>query len=73
MHEPDITMEGVLPQVQHAYTSGPCLMGGYLRHQRYPHTIFNQLDDGFQFIQLANLTQGEMHLPKEAIHLSAPE
>ena len=73
MDEADIAMEGVLPQIQRAHPGGPVLIGRRLRHQRYTDAIFDQLDNGLQFIQLAHFTQSEMHLPQETIDLPAAE
>ena len=73
MDEADITMEGVLPQVQRTHPGRPILMGRRLRHQRNTDAIFDQLDNGLQFVQLAHFTQGEMHLPQETIDLPAAE
>ena len=73
MYQPDITVKGMLSQIESSYISWPFLMGVRLQHQRYAYTIFNQLDDGLQLIQFANLPQGEMHLPQETIDLPAAE
>jgi hypothetical protein len=73
MYQPDIPVKGVLSQIDRPYTCGPFLMGFCLRHQSYAYTLFNQLDDGLQFIQLANFLQGEMHLPQETVDLPAAE
>ena len=73
MYQPDIPVKGVLSQIDRSDPCGPFLMEFFLRHQRYAYTFFNQLDDGLQFIQFANLLQGEMHLPQETIDLSAAE
>ncbi|BBP70809.1 hypothetical protein PHLH6_28130 [Pseudomonas sp. Seg1] len=73
MYQSDITVKGMLSQIERSYTRGPFLMGFRLWHQGYAYTISHQLDDGLQFIQFANFLQGEMHLPQETIDLPAAE
>ncbi|CDF93976.1 hypothetical protein BN844_2128 [Pseudomonas sp. SHC52] len=63
----------MLSQVECTYARWPFPMGHGLWHERYTYAILDQLDDGLQFIQLTDFTQGEMHPPQEAIDLPATE
>ena len=54
MDQPDITVEGVLSEVEGTYTLRPFAVGRGLRHQGHSDAVSNQLDDGLQFIELAD-------------------
>ena len=53
VHQPDITVERVLTEVEHPDAGRPGKAGRRLRHQRHADTVFDQFDNCLQFIQLA--------------------
>jgi len=71
MHEADVAMEGVGPEVDRAYRRGPAAMRGGLRHQRDAHAIGHEPHDRIEFVQLADLLHVQVCGAQEAIDLPA--